>query len=196
MPAKKPVDLVVMHLTKAERQQREEQEGALAPKKALTARVPAKLTGEIERSVWQETVRQYLSLEDRIVSVLDRGILLDYCAACQQLVEIDGLRSEAMNNYTKNEIALTKVLHSKKDIGPRDLLKLINAVNKGLDEVIKLDARADNKRRVIHTFRQALMLTPRSRAGVNPKEKEREQPQSEMAMIIDGEPKKKTRKTR
>lgn len=128
----------------------------------------------------------YMALDARIVSVLDQGLLLDYCTAYQQKVEIDDMRTTAMSNYLKHEAILQKVQLGKQEVEPKVLLKLINAVNKSVDEVIKLDARADNKRKLIHMLRQSLMLTPRSRGGISPEEKKVELP-SDMARIIEGD---------
>jgi hypothetical protein len=190
MPTRKPLDLVVRHETKAEQGQRAQREDALRPDKALTARVPAQLTGDVARTTWQETIKLYLSLDARIVSALDRGLLIDYCVACQQRQEIDDMRTSAMSNYLKSEAILQQVELSKTEVEPKVMLRLIAAVARGADAVLKLDSRADNKRKLIHTLRQSLMLTPRSRGGVSPDEKPKELPQSEMAMILDGEVKK------
>jgi hypothetical protein len=199
MAAKKPVDLIVRHETKDTKQRRLSLENDLTPKKGLTVRAPAQLTGNVERQVWQETIKLYLSLDARIVSVLDRGLLIDYCTACQQRQEIDDMRTSAMSNYLKSEAILQQVELSKQEVEPKVMLRLIAAVARGADAVLKLDARADNKRKMIHTLRQGLMLTPRSRGGVSPEDKPKKEPQSEMAMIIDGEAKpakgqKRTRK--
>jgi hypothetical protein len=194
MPAKKPADLIVKHDTKTDQHRREYRQELLTPKQELTNIPPRELTGEIAQALWMETINSYISLDARIVTAFDCGLLIDYCNTCQQLVEIDYLRSTAMSNYNKDESALARVLYSKGNMDLQELLKLINAVNKSLDEVIKLDARADNKRKVIHIFRQSLMLTPRSRGGISPDEKPQEKPQSEMAKIIDGEMKKETKK--
>ena len=169
-------------------------EDARTPTMALTARIPAQLTGEVERSVWRETVRLYQTLDARIVSVLDRGLLMDYCTACQQRQEIDDMRTSAMSNYLKSEAILQQVELSKREVEPRVMLRLIAAVARGADAVLKLDSRADMKRKLIHSLRQSLMLTPRSRGGVSPEEKPKKEPLSEMAMIIDGEVKKEPKK--
>jgi hypothetical protein len=185
MPAKKPTDLIVQHETKVQKRQREHATKVLTPKKDLSVKAPATLTGDVARQVWQETVKMYMALDARIVSVLDQGLLLDYCTACQQKAEIDDMRTTAMSNYLKHEAILQKVQMGKQEVEPRVLLKLINAVNKSVDEVIKIDARADNKRKLIHMLRQSLMLTPRSRGNFSPEEKKVELP-SDMARIIEG----------
>jgi hypothetical protein len=194
MPAKKPASLVVRDETKAERQRRDEQAKALTPGKSLSVRPPAQLTGEVARSAWQETIRLYLTLDARIVSVLDLGLLRDYCIVCEQMAEIDELRAVARNNYSVNQALLVKALMDKKDATDLKILtKLSESVNRCFDKILRLDARADGKRKLVHSYRQSLMLTPRSRGGVNPEEKQKEEPQSAMGKILDGEV-KKTRK--
>jgi hypothetical protein len=190
MPAKKPQSLNKRHSTKTERQQRADHEAALTPKSSLKIEPPAQLSGTVARDTWTETMALYFALDARIVSVLDRGLLVDYCTTTDQLAEIDDLRAKAMSNYIKSQKSLDKVLEGKKKnpdtINPKELLQLINAVNWQMDEIIKLDSRADRKRALLHTMRQSLYLTPRSRAMMVPPDKAPEPPQSAMAKILDG----------
>ncbi|MGA2504214.1 MAG: hypothetical protein ABSG01_09010 [Anaerolineales bacterium] len=187
MPARKSKDLIVRHEIKADRTQRAEHEAALTPRKPLTVKAPAELTGAISQAVWKETVSLYFTLDARIVSILDKGLLIDYCIASEQLAQIDGLRSTAMDNYNKDQITLNKIYNSKKqDIDVKALLLLINSVNGAMDEIIKLDARVDAKRKMILAMRQSLYLTPRARAGAIPNEKPAEKPKSATDLLIDG----------
>jgi hypothetical protein len=50
-----------------------------------------------------------------------------------------------------------------------------------------MDARLDGKRKLLHSIAQSLYLTPRSRAGVAPPEKEPEKPKSEMDELLDND---------
>ena len=50
-----------------------------------------------------------------------------------------------------------------------------------------MDARLDGKRKLIFSLAQSLYLTPRSRAGVAPEEKDGEEPQSDMDKLLDEE---------
>lgn len=184
MPARKPQDLITRSETKATKRRRAANETSLTPKNPLTVVPPPQLTGDVARDTWQETVTLYFALDARIVSILDRGLLLDYCTTTQQLAEIDELRRQAMQNYIKANGALDKA--HEKETDAKGMAKLIAAVNWSLDEIIKLDGRADRKRALLHTMRQSLYLTPRSRAGVAPPEKPPEKPRSRMAEIIDG----------
>jgi hypothetical protein len=188
MPAKKPVSLNKRHDTKAVRKKREAGEAALTPKFPLMLRAPAKLTGAVARTTWKETVALYLGLDARIVSVLDRGLLMDFCVISGQLAEIDDLRAKARRNYFKAQIRLDRIRESKKHpvLDPKQLQLLINAVNWQMDLILKLDSRADRKRALLHTMRQSLYLTPRSRAMMVPERKTPEPLKSDMEKLLDG----------
>jgi hypothetical protein len=189
MPAKKPVDLVKRDETKVDRRRREYRAESLMPYKKLTAVAPKELTGEVARSTWQETVRVYLTLDARIVSVLDRGLLIDYCIACDQLSQIDELRALARTNQDIAQEFLKKA--RGEEIDAKTMASLVKAANDTQEMFMRLDARADGKRKLLHTYRQSLMLTPRSRGGSsNVEEKPKETGPSMMEKIIEGEAKK------
>jgi hypothetical protein len=165
MTAKKPADLIVKHEVKEEKRRRAERAKMLTPRRALSIAAPRKLTGKVAQAYWRETIRLYMTIDARIVTVLDRGLLVDYCLACEQLQEMDEIRKTAVADYKRNPAA------------------------GNLDDVLRLDARVDAKRKLVHTLRQSLMLTPRSRSGVGPADKQPEEAPSEMALIIDGKTK-------
>ena len=118
---------------------------------------------------------------------MDKGLLIDFCVACEQRVQIDGLRTIAMHNYEKAQQTLEKILNSRKqEIEVKAFTKANNSVNCSMDEIVKLDARADAKRKMILSMRQSLFLTPRARAGAIPNEKPAEKPKSATDQLIDG----------
>jgi len=184
MPARKPKDLNSRAETKAAHTRRADGENALTPRKALTVTPPSQLTGDIARRTWVEIVSIYLMLDARIISLLDMGLLLDFCEASQQLAEMDAMRTDAITNYHNAQAARDKA-NDATDI--KIFAMLTNAVNWAFDNSVKLDARVDQKRKMLHTMRQSLYLTPRSRAGFIPEEKPPKKQQSPMARIIDGE---------
>jgi hypothetical protein len=189
MPAKKPVDLINKHQTKTDRQQRAEGEAALKPKEPLLMKPPARLTGhKVASALWREMIRMYGGLAAEIVSRMDQNMLVDYCLLDEQAGEMDQLRAAAMKNYTKAQKAWDEKSKSSL-VAPDELKKLLDAVNWSLGEIVKLDARVDRKRSLLHVLRQSLYLTPRSRAGVAPPEKPPEEPKSEMDKILDSVPK-------
>ena len=185
MPAAKPKDLIIRAETKAKKSKRASSEASVTPKYELPQVPPAQLKGDIERATWQETVILYFTLDARIISQLDRGLLLDFCVATQQLAEIDQLRQKTMKNYLQAQQALDRA-YDREENDAKALASLKQTVNWDLDEIIKLDGRADNKRKLLHTLRQSLYLTPRSRAGYVPPEKPPKEPRSKEEEIIDG----------
>jgi phage terminase small subunit len=48
-----------------------------------------------------------------------------------------------------------------------------------------MDARLDGKRKLLHTLSQSLYLTPRSRAGVAPEQKEPEHDDDPMDKLLN-----------
>lgn len=173
----------------ADRAARERAESAVTPKTALTATPPAELTGHPRAiAVWRHTLKLYGETEARIVTAFDQGILIDYCKAVEELVELDELRAGSLESHTlmvKSLKALTAKL-KKKDA--KTVLAEQMAITEKLEmimaQIIKLDGRIDRKRALIHTLRQSLYLTPRSRAGVAPAERE-EEIRDEMSKLLD-----------
>lgn len=189
MPARKPNGLNTRHDLPADRAARERAESAVTPKTALTATPPAELTGHPRAiAVWRHTLKLYGETEARIVTAFDQGILIDYCKAVEELVELDELRAGSLESHTlmvKSLKALTAKL-KKKDA--KTVLAEQMAITEKLEmimaQIIKLDGRIDRKRALIHTLRQSLYLTPRSRAGVAPAERE-EEIRDEMSKLLD-----------
>jgi hypothetical protein len=186
MPAKKPASLIVRAETKAVRKKRAEGESALRPKELLRLQPPARLTGHpVASALWRRMITMYNSTDAEIVTRLDQDMLVDYCLLEEQSGEMDRLRTAAIKNYFKAQKALDR--KTKKDeVDLKLLIKWQDSVNWALGEVVKLDARVDRKRALLHVLRQSLYLTPRSRAGVAPPEKPPEEPKTEMSKLIDG----------
>jgi len=183
--------LIVRAETKIVRKKRTDGEAALRPRDPLRLKPPVRLTGHPgARALWRRMIRMYSGLAAEIVSSLDQDMLVAYCLLDEQEAEMDRLRAAAMKNYTKAQKTLDRRAKNE-DVAPKLLIQWQNSVNWGLDEIVKLDARVDRKRALLHTLRQSLYLTPRSRAGVAPPEKPPEEPKSEMAKIIDGLPPEK-----
>ena len=184
MPAKKPQGLITRHQLTADRKQRTEAEATLQPKEALQLKPPTRLDGHaIASALWKRMIRMYSGLAAAIVSGLDQDMLVDYCLLDEQCVEMDRLRLEAMKNYLKAQRVLDR--READNVDPKVLIKLLDSINWSLGMIVKLDGRVDRKRALLHTLRQSLYLTPRSRAGVTPPEKEPEEPPSEMDKILE-----------
>lgn len=187
MPAKKPASLIVRAETKAMRKKRADGEAALQPREPLRLKPPARLTGHpVASALWRRMIAMYNGLGAEIVTRLDQDMLVDYCLLDEQSGEMDRLRAVAMKNYERAQRTLDRKAE-KGEVDLKLLIKWQDSVNWSLGEVVKLDARVDRKRALLHILRQSLYLTPRSRAGVAPPEKPPEEPKSEMAKIIDGQ---------
>ncbi len=161
----------------------------MAPRTALTVTPPAELKGHARATaVWRHTMRLYSQTQARIVTGFDQGILVDYCLLVEQLVELDELRRQSLETHAvmlKSLRALTAKLKQK---DAKTILAEQLAITEKLEmimaQIIKLDGRIDRKRSLIHTLRQSLYLTPRSRAGVAPAEREQET-LDEMAQLLN-----------
>ena len=61
----------------------------------------------------------------------------------------------------------------------KNYLRLLEQYGALLARLQGIDARLDGKRKLIHLLAQSLYLTPRSRAGVVPPQKEEEEPSND-----------------
>jgi hypothetical protein len=187
MPAKKPASLVVKHDVKAARKKRAAGEAALQPRVNLQLKAPGRLKGyRGAGTLWRRMIEMYRGLDAAIVSRLDQDMLVSYCILDVQEAEMDKLRAAAFKNYTKAQATLDRRA-AKEEIDPKVLIKWQDSVNWALGTIVKLDARVDRKRALLHVLRQSLYLTPRSRAGVTPPEKAPEKPKGDMEKLLDGE---------
>lgn len=182
MPARKPLALHTRHATKAEKAARVASEEALAPERGLPMAAPARLRGHpVAGEAWRRLMRLYAELEADIVTRLDQDLLIDYCMLMEQVAEIDTMRSTAYQVW----LQLAKKHKELMEAGQADeaviyAIKVVDAFT----AVTKLDARADQKRKTLHQWRQSLYLTPRSRAGVAPAKKEEEIPPDDMELLL------------
>jgi hypothetical protein len=191
MPARKPSALLTRHDTLADTETRSAAESAVTPARRLPESLDATLTGHpIAAREWRRLMKIYNSLDAEIVSRLDMGMLLDYCILIEQLEELDMLRASAVAEWK----ALKKIIDDVKkkiDENPdekidlKQFTKAAEAVNWAYNKIITTDGRVDRKRALIFQLRQSLYLTPRSRAGVAPTEKPKEEPASDLDRLLD-----------
>lgn len=189
MPARKPTSLNVRHDPPADRAARADAEAAMTPRTALTSSPPAELKGHPRAAaVWKYTLGLYGETEARIVSAFDQGILVDYCLLVEQLVELDELRAQALESHAAMLKSLKTLTAKLKKKDAKTILAEQMAITEKLkmvmEQIVKLDGRIDRKRALIHTLRQSLYLTPRSRAGVTPAERE-EEIKTEMDKLLE-----------
>jgi hypothetical protein len=177
MPAKKPMSLIVRHNTKNEKKNRLDQESAMTPVEMLSLETPPALQGEQYRyaaSVWVRCIGLYLELQSMLATPLDENLLIKYCKAEQQFVEMERLRDEHIKELVsiREKAGKIKLTGDAKQLKEwRQVLIAINNIEKN---IASLDARLDAKGKYIHSMQQSLYLTPRSRAGVTPPKKREE----------------------
>ena len=183
MPARKPQSLIVRHETAAEHKTREESEARLRPNRALPVSAPAAIKDmKVAAEAWRRVMREYRSIEGEIVTRLDLDLLLDYCVLAEQVHELDEMRTNARELY---KYLIEKNRQHRDDGEVVEAVMMSEKIQSMMDHIIKLDSRVDRKRDLMFKMRQHLYLTPRSRAGVAPKEKDPEAKEVDpMAMLL------------
>jgi hypothetical protein len=155
MPAKKPAGLNTRHDTAAERAERATGEASMRPAGDLPMKIPREFKKlPVAADTWRRLMRLYCSTEAQIVTAFDRDLLLNLCELAQELSELRAVRASYL-----------------KAMGD-------------IDTLIKLDARMERKRALMHAHMQSLYLTPRARAGVAPGEKETPPPPDEFEQLL------------
>jgi phage terminase small subunit len=184
MPARKPTSLTNRHSTKAERSARTDAESALMPKTELTTKPPAALTGhKTAAAVWKRLIGLYLETEGTIVTAFDSDLLIKYCLSEEELIELYGLRKSILKSL---EIHLKWLNNLKpKNENLKDYFNALAQANALLQRFQGMDARMDGKRKLVFSLAQSMYLTPRSRAGVAPAEKEKPDPEDEMDQLLN-----------
>lgn len=179
------------HDTLDDIEQREAAENALKPKRGLPVAEPRELEGHpLAAREWRRLMRMYQSLEADIVSRLDIGMLLDYVILLEQMSELDELRAAAVREWRTLQ-AVVDDMQSVCEEDPelcdrKGLMHASEAAGYAFEKIIKVDGRVDRKRSLLLSLRQSLYLTPRSRAGVAPAEKQKEAPRSDLDALLDG----------
>jgi len=184
MPARKDSSLNTRHDAKADRAARAAAEESMQPKTQLSLKPPAALKGHAPASkTWIRMVGLYFETKGKIITAFDEDVLIKYCLAEEELLELFEMRSEIKKTW---KIHL-KWLNNLKPKGDqiKDYLAALQQANALLQRFQGMDARFDNKRKLIFSLAQSLYLTPRSRAGVAPEEKDPEKPKSPMEKLLD-----------
>jgi phage terminase small subunit len=169
MPAAKPKALIVRHETKAELKARADKEAAFVTEYELPKGAPAELEDYPTASkTWRRLMREFMSIEESYVISLDRDMLLTYCMLIEQLEELDEMRKKCYQMWK----SLTKQYEVVSKRGDFDqALEVAVQVSGTFDTILKLDARADQKRKTIFDLQKSLYMTPRARAGATPRRK-------------------------
>jgi hypothetical protein len=186
MPAKKPSSLNSRNTSKQMREERESAEDAMTPKTALTAVVPVRLRGKAHAnaaSTWKRIIGLYLEVEGKIVTAFDYDLLIKYCLLEEEVVELAEMRKTIKSDWESQEKSAKKIKPNTDTL--KDWVAMWGIVNALFQRFQGMDARLDGKRKLLHTLSQSLYLTPRSRAGVAPQEKEPEHDDDPMSELLD-----------
>ena len=142
MPARKPVSLLVSDRHKTRMAEREKTEAALALEKKLSIRPPVELTGY---PIAQGCWKYLIGLYSRLEGVI-----------------VTPFDKDILIEYCLGMEYVTELRN----------LRRIALTSKNYELYIAVDTRVDRKGARLDTLRAQLYLTPRSRAGVAPVEKD------------------------
>ena len=183
----KPSSLVTRDETKAARAARTSAEATMTPRTALTRKPPAVLTGrKVASATWKRLVGLYAELDGTIVTAFDHDLLAKYCLLQEELVELADMRTTIKKEWQAKLKEAAVMKRSKLTTETvKDYLHLCDIANALFARFQGMDARMDGKRKLGLAYEQSLYITPRSRAGVAPPEKEPEPPKSEMDDLLN-----------
>lgn len=180
MPPKKPAALVQKNETKFEENQRISQEKAVTSDNKLPTTAPKELKGHATaREVWRRLVRQDNKLESPLMSGQDRDVLIDLCLATEEKDELAGMRRSAYEDWLarredvsahrKTMREMPKALREANFVDlEKEAIQLVNSVQAAYKTVLEIDARMDQKKKLIAEYLRQLYLTPMSRAKAVP----------------------------
>src|SRR5690349_16766754 len=97
MPARKPRALNSGHTTKKQNETRDSAEQSMTPETELTIKPPSELNGhKVAGLVWERLIGLYSETEGKIITAFDGDILVKYCLAEEELIELKKLRGDLM----------------------------------------------------------------------------------------------------
>jgi phage terminase small subunit len=125
-------------------------------------------------STWRRIVALYFEVDGKIITAFDEDLLVKYCILEEECLAMEKLRDAVLKDFSKVHDRLDRI----KPKGPelKEYYKALEQVNALLARYQGLDARLDGKRKLLHALAQSLYLTPRSRAGVAPPQRQPEKP--------------------
>lgn len=175
MPAPKPQSLSTKHSTKDEIAARTESETAMLPSTPLTVKPPSLLSGhKLASATWKRLRTLYGQTEGHLATAFDEDLLAKYCLLEEECDTLETIRDETLTEHR----AIAKQLKGRKPRADdvKEYIAMLEQKNALLARYQGLDSRLDGKRKLLHSLAQSLYLTPRSRAGVAPKQKEENKP--------------------
>jgi len=155
----------------------------MTPKTVLTLKPPIELKGhKTAAGVWKRLVGLYFETEGTIVTAFDADLLVKYCLAEEELHELETLRASIKKLWLVHLRLLTMIKPKPDQV--KDYFNALAQANALLQRFQGMDARMDGKRKLVFALAQSLYLTPRSRAGVAPTEKEPPEPDNPMGKFL------------
>lgn len=143
----------------------------MTPTTELTVSPPPELRGHKHAAAaWKRLIKLYAETEGTIVTAFDADLLAKYCLLEEECVTLEEIRDEQLTDLDGVKKRLSKMGKPKTD-DIKEYIALLEQKNALLARYQGLDARLDGKRKLLHALAQSLYLTPRSRAGVDPKRK-------------------------
>ena len=173
MPVVKPISLIKRHSTRQERTARADAESAMTPRTRLSAAVPAQLRGRSSAGArWKRLVKLYGEIQGTIITAFDYDLLVKYCLLEEEVIELADMRKIIKTEWADKVKQASKMKPTAESM--KDYLHMWDIANALFQRFQGMDARLDGKRKLLVTISQSLYLTPRSRAGVAPQEKDPE----------------------
>jgi hypothetical protein len=125
----------------------------------------------------------YLEIDGEIATAFDNDLLVKYCLLEEEVIQLEKMRDTMQADWDTSQKAAKKIKPNPETL--KDWVQMWNIVNGMYQRFQGMDARLDGKRKLLLAISQSLYLTPRSRAGVAPPEKEKAKPKSEMGKLLD-----------
>ena len=117
MPARKNSALNKRHDTKDERAARKAAEDALIPKTPISKTPPSALNGHAHaREVWTRIVGLYFETKGEIITAFDEDVLIKYCLAEEELIELKALRAQVRKLWESHLRSLGRMRPSNKNM--------------------------------------------------------------------------------
>lgn len=183
MPASKPNILNTRNDTKSDRAARNAAESAMKPKTPLSLDVPSGLNGhKIASATWKRIVGLYLETDGDIATSFDVDLLVKYCLLEEEVVQLAKMRESMRDDWQTNQKTAKKIKPKSDTL--KTWVQMWDVVNGMFQRFQGMDARLDGKRKLLLSVSQSLYLTPRSRAGVAPPEKEKPPEKKGMEAIL------------
>jgi hypothetical protein len=158
----------------------------VTPKTLLKASVPTRLRGRdhtYAAGTWCWAIKIYAEVEGTLATAFDQPLLEKYCLLEEQVIELEKLRKTIREDWESSSKAAKKIKPNADTL--KDWVAMWNVVNALFQRFQGIDARLDGKVKLLHSISQSLYLTPRSRAGVAPTEKEQQKDDDPMAQLLD-----------